>query len=133
MRELGGVSPVITGGSRRMTKSCAPIYSGVQHGANYTGRALKPAPPVYAPQRLADAMVGLGLRSRGGVTVGSVTTLARLGYSIAPRARRHGGNDEDLPRGGVALSWHRRQSVPPHDGRPGDRGVAGGPRGNGQW
>jgi NAD(P)-dependent dehydrogenase (short-subunit alcohol dehydrogenase family) len=63
---------------------------GVQHGANYTGRVLKPAPPVYAPQRVAEAMVALALRPRRAVTVGSVATLARLGYSIAPRVMRAG-------------------------------------------
>jgi short-subunit dehydrogenase len=30
---------------------------GIQHAANYTGRVLRPAPPVYNPQRLARAMV----------------------------------------------------------------------------
>jgi short-subunit dehydrogenase len=61
---------------------------GIQHGANYTGRALKPAPPVYAPQRVATAMVNLALRPRRAVTVGSVASLARLGYFIAPRLMR---------------------------------------------
>jgi short-subunit dehydrogenase len=64
--------------------------SGVQHGANYTGRALKPAPPVYAPQRVADAMLSLALRPRRAVTIGSVATLARHGYTIAPRLTRAG-------------------------------------------
>lgn len=63
---------------------------GVQHGANYTGRVLKPAPPVYAPRRVAEAMVALALRPRRSVTVGSVATLARLGYFIAPRLMRAG-------------------------------------------
>jgi short-subunit dehydrogenase len=63
---------------------------GVQHGANYTGRVLKPAPPVYAPQRVAEAMVALARRPRRAVTIGSVATLARLGYSIAPRLMRAG-------------------------------------------
>ena len=63
---------------------------GVQHGANYTGRVLKPAPPVYAPQRVGNAMVALALRPRRAVTVGSVATLARLGYRIAPRLMRAG-------------------------------------------
>ena len=61
---------------------------GVQHGANYTGRALKPAPPVYAPRRVAEAMVALALRPRRSVTIGSVATLARLGYFVAPRLMR---------------------------------------------
>jgi short-subunit dehydrogenase len=63
---------------------------GVQHGANYTGRVLKPAPPVYAPQRVAEAMVALALRPRRAVTIGGAATLARLGYFIAPRLMRAG-------------------------------------------
>jgi short-subunit dehydrogenase len=61
---------------------------GIQHGANYTGRALKPAPPVYAPRRVGAAMVALALRPRRSVTVGSVASLARLGYFVAPRLMR---------------------------------------------
>src|SRR5207248_6009738 len=63
---------------------------GVQHGANYTGRVLKPAPPVYAPRRVAEAMVALALGPRRSVTIGSVATLARLGYFMAPRLMRAG-------------------------------------------
>jgi short-subunit dehydrogenase len=61
---------------------------GIQHGANYTGRVLKPAPPVYAPQRVAEVMVALAQRPRRTVTVGGVASLARLGYFVAPRLMR---------------------------------------------
>ena len=61
---------------------------GIQHGANYTGRALKPAPPVYAPRRVGAAMVALASRPRRSVTVGSVASLARVGYFVAPRLMR---------------------------------------------
>ena len=57
---------------------------GVQHGANYTGRELKPAPPVYAPERVAGAMVKLARNPRASVTVGGVATLARVGYALVP-------------------------------------------------
>jgi short-subunit dehydrogenase len=57
---------------------------GVQHGANYTGRELKPAPPVYAPERVAEAMVRLARNPRDAVTVGAVATLARVGYTLVP-------------------------------------------------
>ena len=57
---------------------------GVQHGANYTGRALQPAPPVYAPERTAEAIVNLVARPRREVMVGAVTRLARLEYQLAP-------------------------------------------------
>ncbi|MEJ7663337.1 MAG: SDR family NAD(P)-dependent oxidoreductase [Hymenobacter sp.] len=35
---------------------------GFQHGANYTGRVIKPAPPVFPAQKVADAIVGLAQR-----------------------------------------------------------------------
>jgi short-subunit dehydrogenase len=57
---------------------------GVQHAGNYTGRALKPAPPVYAPERVADTMVSLARNPRPSATVGVVATLARLGYGVLP-------------------------------------------------
>lgn len=57
---------------------------GIQHAANYTGRVLKPAPPVYDPQRVADAMVSLAERPRPARTVGSVATLLRLAHAISP-------------------------------------------------
>jgi hypothetical protein len=58
---------------------------GVQHGANYTGRALQPAPPVYAPETTARAIVDLVRRPRRQVVVGAVTHLAKLEYQLAPR------------------------------------------------
>lgn len=57
---------------------------GVQHAGNYTGRALKPPPPVYAPERVARTMVGLVRNPRNAATVGSVATLARIGYAVLP-------------------------------------------------
>jgi short-subunit dehydrogenase len=58
---------------------------GVQHGANYTGRALKPAPPVYDPERTAELIIRLAERPRVEVIYGLVTRLAKLEYQIAPR------------------------------------------------
>jgi short-subunit dehydrogenase len=57
---------------------------GVRHGANYTGRVLKPAPPVYDPQRVADAMLRVALRPRRTVIVGAPARLARLAHAVAP-------------------------------------------------
>ncbi|HEX2151701.1 MAG TPA: SDR family oxidoreductase [Stellaceae bacterium] len=56
---------------------------GVQHGANYTGRVLKPAPPVYDPQRVADVMLRLALRPRSRISVGIPARLAKLAH-VAP-------------------------------------------------
>jgi short-subunit dehydrogenase len=58
---------------------------GVQHGANYTGRALQPAPPVYAPEKTAEAIVSLVERPRREVVVGTMARLAKLEYQLAPR------------------------------------------------
>jgi short-subunit dehydrogenase len=58
---------------------------GVQHGANYTGRALRPAPPVYAPEQTAEVIVDLVERPRRQVMVGAVAHLAKLEYQLAPR------------------------------------------------
>jgi short-subunit dehydrogenase len=57
---------------------------GIQHAANYTGRFLKPAPPVYDPQRLARTMVAVAQQPKKAVTVGSVATFMRLAHAVAP-------------------------------------------------
>src|SRR5512134_3248244 len=59
---------------------------GVQHTANYTGRALKPAPPLYAPETTAEAIVNLVRKPRREVVVGMVARLAKVQYQLAPRA-----------------------------------------------
>jgi NAD(P)-dependent dehydrogenase (short-subunit alcohol dehydrogenase family) len=46
------------------------------NSANYTGRALRPVPPVVPPERVADRIVGLALRPRRSVRVGSLNALA---------------------------------------------------------
>ena len=56
---------------------------GIRHGANYTGRVLKPLPPVYDPKRVADVMLRLVLRPRSRSSVGLSAMLAKLAH-IAP-------------------------------------------------
>jgi len=63
---------------------------GVQHGANYTGRALRPAQPVYAPETTAEAIVDLVRRPRRQVVVGAVAQLAKLEYQLLPRLTEWG-------------------------------------------
>jgi short-subunit dehydrogenase len=58
---------------------------GVHHSANYTGRVLQPAPPVYAPEMTAEVIVRLALHPRRQVVVGAVAKLAKLEYQLAPR------------------------------------------------
>lgn len=57
---------------------------GIQHAANYTGKVLKPAPPVYDPLRLAQEAVSLAIRPRSSVTVGSASLLLRIAHSLMP-------------------------------------------------
>ncbi len=53
------------------------------HSANYTGRTLRPLPPVIAPERVAEAMVGLALRPRRALHVG-LHHLSAAAYQVAP-------------------------------------------------
>jgi len=57
---------------------------GIQHAANYTGKHLKPAPPVYDPVRLAQAIVGLADHPKKEKMVGSVSVLLRLSAGLLP-------------------------------------------------
>ena len=62
---------------------------GFRDGGNFTGRAVKPVPPVYDPRRTARAIVRAAQHPRPSIYVGSVSRLARFaqawlpGYSIA--------------------------------------------------
>lgn len=58
---------------------------GIQHAANYTGKAIRPAPPVYDPRRLAMAIVKLAEKPRAEVMVGSVSHILRYSHGIFPR------------------------------------------------
>ena len=62
---------------------------GTQHAGNYTGAALRPAPPVYDPQKVAKAMVKLALNPKDGTTIGSVATLLRLAHFVSPKLTRN--------------------------------------------
>jgi NAD(P)-dependent dehydrogenase (short-subunit alcohol dehydrogenase family) len=53
------------------------------NSANYTGRELRPVPPVVSPERVADKIVGLALRPRRSVRVGALNASA-LPYALAP-------------------------------------------------
>jgi short-subunit dehydrogenase len=61
---------------------------GIQHAANYTGRYIKPAPPVYDPQRVAQTIVALASHPKEAVTVGSVATLLRVSSFLMPKLTR---------------------------------------------
>lgn len=61
---------------------------GFRDGGNYTGRNVKPVPPVYDPRRTARAIVKAARRPRHSIYVGAPALLARVahdvpGYSLA--------------------------------------------------
>jgi short-subunit dehydrogenase len=57
---------------------------GIQHAGNYTGKVLKPAPPVYDPVRLAQAMVKVAANPKSNTYVGSVSILLKLSHAVFP-------------------------------------------------
>lgn len=61
---------------------------GMQHAANYTGSCLKPAPPVYDPQRVARAIVSLAQQPKRSKAVGSAAVFLRIAHALLPGASR---------------------------------------------
>jgi short-subunit dehydrogenase len=61
---------------------------GIQHAANYTGKQLKPAPPVYDPMRVAMVIVKLADHPKSETMVGSLSVLLRLSYGLFPLITR---------------------------------------------
>ncbi len=61
---------------------------GIQHAANYTGKQLKPAPPVSDPYHLAKVIVRLAEHPRPTTMVDSLSVLLRATYSLFPGLTR---------------------------------------------
>jgi short-subunit dehydrogenase len=61
---------------------------GIQHAANYTGHYIKPAPPVYDPQRVARAVVAIAQRPKQSKTIGSMAIFLRFAHSLFPGLSR---------------------------------------------
>jgi short-subunit dehydrogenase len=57
---------------------------GFQHGANYSGKVVKPAPPIFTPQQVADTLVALAQRPRANVMVGWSGRVMRVFRAVAP-------------------------------------------------
>ncbi|AMD00576.1 short chain dehydrogenase [Halomonas chromatireducens] len=55
---------------------------GFRDGSNYTGRAVKPVPPVYNPRRAARTIVNLARYPQPSAYVGLPAVLARLAYGM---------------------------------------------------
>lgn len=58
---------------------------GLAHGANYTGRTLRPPPPLIDPRRVAEAIVRLCDRPRDVTWIGAPALPGRVAYALAPR------------------------------------------------
>lgn len=61
---------------------------GFQHAANYTGKKLKPIPPVFPAIQVAKTMVALAKYPRDAVTVGPTAGLFKLLNAAAPSLLR---------------------------------------------
>jgi short-subunit dehydrogenase len=57
---------------------------GVSHGANYTGKKLRPLPPLLDAREVARRLVALAKRPRPLTTLGSIAFPARLAHALAP-------------------------------------------------
>jgi len=62
---------------------------GIQHAANYTGKVIKPAPPVYDPMKVADSVVELIESPRSRATIGAASGFLRLAYTLFPKLSRN--------------------------------------------
>jgi short-subunit dehydrogenase len=62
---------------------------GIQHAANYTGKVLKPAPPVYNPQKVARAVVSLIQSPQSRTTIGASSVFLRLAFQLFPSITRN--------------------------------------------
>lgn len=57
-------------------------------GANYTGKKLKPIPPVFSPGRVAKAMVKLAEKPKHSTYVGETALMYKTIYYLAPALTR---------------------------------------------
>lgn len=61
---------------------------GIQHSANYTGKQLMPAPPVYDPMRVARVVVSLLHHPRKKKPIGSAAVFLKIAYGLFPGLSR---------------------------------------------
>jgi short-subunit dehydrogenase len=97
---------------------------GFQHGANYTGRKLKPVPPVFSASLVADTMVDLARNPRNSATIGPAN-LYRILNVMSPALFR------TVLTGIMDKYFKRAKSAPITDGHvfessPNGTGVSGG-------
>jgi hypothetical protein len=58
---------------------------GISHGANYTGRSLKPPPGMLDPRRVADQLVRLARQPRDRSYLGAPARPGILAHALAPQ------------------------------------------------
>jgi NAD(P)-dependent dehydrogenase (short-subunit alcohol dehydrogenase family) len=104
------------------------------NSANYTGRTLRPVPPVVPPERVAERILGLALRPRRSARVGALHASA-VPYALAPNptgrlAARLGGRflfrsgtPADASDGGLFETVAGRAEVRGGWGEPGRKRV----------
>jgi short-subunit dehydrogenase len=61
---------------------------GMQHAANYTGKVLKPAPPVYSPEKVAKAVARIIESPAAQTTIGLGASLLRFAWNWFPGISR---------------------------------------------
>ncbi|RZK41853.1 MAG: SDR family oxidoreductase [Pedobacter sp.] len=62
---------------------------GIQHAANFSGKSIKPAPPVYDPVRIAQSICKIADQPKSETMIGSVSHLLRYSYAIFPKLTRN--------------------------------------------
>jgi short-subunit dehydrogenase len=82
-----------------------------RHAANYTGHEVRPVPPVYAPERVAQAVVRLAVHPQAEVATTPVARLSRVQFLLAPRLT------------GRLLSWWVERWLVGPDVRPATEGA----------
>jgi short-subunit dehydrogenase len=61
---------------------------GIQHAANYTGKYLRPAPPVYDPMDVARAVLQVMHHPKGKKIIGSSSFFLKMAYTLFPTLSR---------------------------------------------
>ncbi|HTE27666.1 SDR family oxidoreductase [Flavitalea sp.] len=62
---------------------------GIQHAANYTGKVIKPAAPVYDPIKVAEAIIKLIENPKSRKTIGAAAGFLKLAYALFPKLSRN--------------------------------------------
>ncbi|HEV7334311.1 MAG TPA: SDR family oxidoreductase [Flavisolibacter sp.] len=61
---------------------------GMQHAANYTGKHIQPAPPVYDPLRVARTVISILQHPKKKKAIGSAAIFLKLAYGLFPGLSR---------------------------------------------